>query len=84
MKSCSILGKKITTKKTVNNGVESVKIYENDVLTSHKVNGQEQQNNSIGHHTSSAPSSGVGGHHHAHHSTSRPSSHHIRHQYRRI
>ena len=33
-------GKKITTKKTFANGVETVKTYENDVLVSHTVNGE--------------------------------------------
>lgn len=35
-------GKKITTKKMMDNGVETVKTYENDVLKSHTVNGQRQ------------------------------------------
>jgi len=35
-------GKKITTKKVVDNGVETVKTYENDILKSHTVNGQKQ------------------------------------------
>merc|ERR1711935_616776 len=35
-------GKKVTTKKIVDNGVETVKTYENDVLVSHTVNGQKQ------------------------------------------
>jgi len=35
-------GKKVTTKKVVKNGHETVKVYENDVLKSHKVNGEEQ------------------------------------------
>lgn len=35
-------GKKVTTKKTVQNGKETVKVYENDILKSHKVNGEEQ------------------------------------------
>lgn len=35
-------GKKITTKRVVDNGVETVKTYENDVLKSHTVNGQKQ------------------------------------------
>lgn len=35
-------GKKITTKKVVDNGVESVKVYENDVLKSHTLNGERQ------------------------------------------
>merc|ERR1712156_1049227 len=35
-------GKKITTKRVVDNGVETVKTYENDVLKSHTVNGQRQ------------------------------------------
>merc|ERR1712218_179021 len=35
-------GKKVTTKKVVNNGVETVKVYENDVLKSHRVNGEQQ------------------------------------------
>eukprot|EP00096_Caligus_rogercresseyi_P000750 TRINITY_DN1126_c0_g1_i1.p1 TRINITY_DN1126_c0_g1~~TRINITY_DN1126_c0_g1_i1.p1 ORF type:complete len:298 (+),score=125.82 TRINITY_DN1126_c0_g1_i1:135-1028(+) len=35
-------GKKITTKKMLDNGVESVKVYENDVLTTHYVNGEVQ------------------------------------------
>merc|ERR1719319_49641 len=35
-------GKKITTKKVVDNGQESVSTYENDVLKSHTVNGVQQ------------------------------------------
>merc|ERR1712012_912647 len=35
-------GKKVTTKKVVQNGKETVHVYENDVLKSHKVNGEEQ------------------------------------------
>merc|ERR1712226_1511832 len=35
-------GKKITTKRTNNNGVETVETYENDVLKSRNVNGQAQ------------------------------------------
>lgn len=35
-------GKKVTTKKVVQNGKETVKVYENDVLKSHKVNGEER------------------------------------------
>jgi len=35
-------GKKITTKRVVDNGVETVKTYENDVLKSHTINGQRQ------------------------------------------
>ncbi|XP_071744412.1 dnaJ homolog subfamily B member 6 [Lepeophtheirus salmonis] len=35
-------GKKITTKKVVDNGVENVKVYENDVLKSHTMNGEVQ------------------------------------------
>ena len=35
-------GKKITTKKNVSNGVETVQIFENDVLVSHTVNGEPQ------------------------------------------
>ena len=35
-------GKKVTTKKTVENGEETVEVYENDVLTRRSVNGQNQ------------------------------------------
>merc|ERR1712141_154762 len=35
-------GKKIATKRTSNNGVETVETYENDVLKSRNVNGQAQ------------------------------------------
>lgn len=36
-------GRKVTTKKVVKDGVETVSMFENDVLKSHKVNGIEQQ-----------------------------------------
>ena len=36
-------GTKVTTQKVVDNGVETVKVYENDVLRKHTVNGEEQQ-----------------------------------------
>ncbi len=35
-------GRKVTTKRTFANGVETVKTYEDDVLVSHTVNGQDQ------------------------------------------
>jgi len=35
-------GKKITTKRTNNNGVETVETYENDILKNRTVNGQAQ------------------------------------------
>merc|ERR1719188_1427458 len=35
-------GRKVTTKRTFNNGVETVKEYDNDVLVSHTVNGKPQ------------------------------------------
>ncbi len=35
-------GRKMTTKRTFTNGVETVKEYENDVLVSHTVNGAPQ------------------------------------------
>lgn len=35
-------GKKVTTNRVVDNGVETVKTYENDVLKSHTINGQRQ------------------------------------------
>lgn len=42
MSSRFVNGKKITTKKSCANGVETVKIFENDVLVSHTVNGESQ------------------------------------------
>ncbi|TRY79695.1 hypothetical protein TCAL_08327 [Tigriopus californicus] len=46
-------GKKITTKKTFGNGGETIKVYENDVLVSHTVNGEPvggSDANTNGHH----------------------------------
>lgn len=63
-------GKKVTTKKVVDNGVETVKTYENDVLKSHTVNGQRQALND-------QPSPR---HHHQHqHFHQHHSAHHQRH-----
>ena len=70
-------GKKITTKKTMSNGIETVKVYENDNLVSHTVNGEEQLANGAGHNSSST-SAGVGGH------IPTNSRHYVRSQYRRL
>lgn len=66
-------GKKITTKKTLSNGIETVKVYENDNLVSHTVNGEEQLANGAG-------LSSAGGA--AHIPTN--SRHYVRSQYRRL
>jgi len=66
-------GKKVTTKRIVDNGVETVKTYENDVLKSHTVNGQSQAvSNSVqsaggGGGLVMQPGSRSNSHHHIHH-----------------
>jgi len=65
-------GKKVTTKRIVDNGVETVKTYENDVLKSHTVNGQRQaisnsEQSSAGGGLVMQPGSRSNSHHHIHH-----------------